>query len=59
MAQPKFTIDTRLRRTLAMHIKADYREYVRPGFPLRRIDVRPISHRLDNVADYCFKTLKR
>ena len=51
--------DTRLRQALSTHIKASYKEYIRPGFALRRIDVRPISHSLENVADYCFKTLKR
>ena len=57
-------IGTRLRQTLGMHIKSNYKEYIRPGFPLRRIYVRriyvrPIRHSLENVADYCFKTLKR
>ena len=53
--------DTRLPVTPAMHFEWKgpwYKEYVRPGFPLRRIDVRTISETPEKAADYSLKTLK-
>jgi len=53
--------DTRLPVTPAMHFDARapwYKEYVRPGFPLRRIDVQTISETPEIAADYSLKTLK-
>lgn len=53
--------DTRLPVTPKMHFDWRgpwYRQYVRPGFPLRRIDVRTISDTPEIAADYSLKTLK-
>jgi hypothetical protein len=54
-------IDTRLRRTLNMHLAQDskyYPEYVRDDRPLRRIHVEPIRSFGGDVTDYALKSLK-
>ncbi len=53
--------DTRLRRTLNMHMAEDskyYPEYVRDDRPLREIQVEPIRSFPDEVTDYALKSLK-
>ena len=55
-------IDTRLRVTLKMHLDQTsryYREYVREGYPLRRIHVAPVEKTTKVMADYTLKSLKR
>ncbi len=54
-------IDTRLRRTLNMHVAEDskyYPEYIRDDRPLRRIHVEPIRSFAGEVTDYALKSLK-
>ena len=54
-------IDTRLRVTLKMHLDASsryYQEYVREGYPLRRIHVDPVEATPKVMVDYTLKSLK-
>ena len=54
-------IDTRLRVTLKMHLDPNsryYQEYVREGYPLRRIHVEPVEETPKVMADYTLKSLK-
>jgi hypothetical protein len=51
--------NSRLNTGLDEHFELCQSHYVRPGYPLRRLHVEPITNCLEHVTDYAFKSLKR
>jgi hypothetical protein len=52
------SIESRMKSTLDMHIRRNYRHYVRFGGMLKRIDVKILDRTPEKVADYALKSLK-